>query len=773
MIKKNLLPLTVFLFLSLTIPLFAIVFESLPSIRQMSVPHWNVWPYPVRESVEGWIQQDRYLVFKVSPTFPLLFWRLVTYDYYNGFKWQTTTVSNMIDSQKNSSNATLIFSVELNATTNEFYLPTPSSSSTVFNFTTPYDLKFKLFFDEVAGIYQVRLTEPAPTSQINFTYQATWDSLDIHKGNISLNSIPENIRETYLQLPESLPLEVKLFAQKLKNSSLNVFDQILEDVEYIKNNFEYDRDLAAGRVPRVIFQDWVLTFLERKRGICLDAATALAVVLRCQGIPARVCGGFKPSYVLENKAIYYSTSAHALTEVYLPPYGWIPFDATPPGELDSLPEDFPPYGTEVRGPPFYLIRTLTPSTLIRGEQNKIKGLITTNIEKETNHSVSISLDDKEIATIKTDANGSFTHTLYISESEALGNHTLTFVSRNLTLTQEVRVAARTYLNATITKKGLFGSSLIVTAFLLDDQKFPLKGQTITVKNHRLSCQTDNEGKVKFSLDLASPILPENISLVVSFDGSDQYLASTIPAWVSAEPNLIAVSLILAGMFYVVYKENLITKSFTRKLKKNSVQVLTKSPSIIFFEEDFKKIKNSRLKICFTEIVDPFPPVWGVQDKLLIKCTLEHNGEKVSQNKLKIFINDNLVFEEKVDDNRCFSFYHVFDKKGLQKIIAVLHDDSNKTLDATEIALRIVDYREEIIRLYHAFLQNLIQSCMTVKDYMTAREIQYMLQPAGMSSLNAKCITDCFEKAEYSPRSVTRRSYETMYLALKELNVNVE
>jgi hypothetical protein len=771
LVKKNLLPLVTFLVLSLAIPLFVTVFETLPSFKYMPVPHWDVWPYPV--SQERGTELEKYLLFKISPAFPLLFWRLVTYDYYDGFKWQTTTVSNLIEPPMNSNNATVVFTVELDEVTNDFYLPLPSSEATLSNLTLSPNVKFKLFFDDIAGVCQAQLI--GRDLQVNVTYQAACNPLGINEENISLDNIPESIYETYLQLPISLPMEVKLFAQDLINSSFSVFDQILKDVQYMKNNFEYDVDLYERRTQRIISRDWVLTYLEQRKGICLDAATALAVILRCQGIPARVCCGFKPSCVVGDEALYYSMSAHALTEVYLPPYGWVQFDSTPVGELGSLPEDFPPEGSDRnQGSPFYFLRTLTPNTLIRGEQNKIRGLVTTNMEEKISDYVRISLDDREIGTVKTAANGSFTYTFNIPQSEDLRKHILTFESRNATLKQEVRIVARTYLTATSTKRGFFGSSHTVRVVLLDDQGLPLEGQTIKINNYGLSWQTDHEGKAEFSLDLASTIFPEDTSFVVSFDGSDKYLAKIDRICVPAEPNPIVIILVLAGLFYVVHKENLLTTSFILSFRKRkSAEQLRRSPSPIFFKEVLKKTIGSRLRIWFPGIGDSFPAVWGIEDKLLIKCSWECDGEAVSRNKLRGFMNDVPIFERQIDGNKWLDVYHAFDKKGLQKIMVVLYDESDKPLDATEKTLRIVDYREEIIRLYQSFLQGLIERDIDVKDYMTAREILHMFQQAGITSPDTACITDCFEEAEYSSHSVTRRTYETIYLALKELKMNVE
>ena len=69
----------------------------------------------------------------------------------------------------------------------------------------------------------------------------------------------------------------------------------------------------------------------QKTGYCTYFASALAVMLRSVGIPARMVVGFLPGQY-DPKAHTYiirDRDYHAWTEVYFPGYGWITFDPTP------------------------------------------------------------------------------------------------------------------------------------------------------------------------------------------------------------------------------------------------------------------------------------------------------------------------------------------------------------------------------------------------------------------------------------------------------------
>ena len=75
------------------------------------------------------------------------------------------------------------------------------------------------------------------------------------------------------------------------------------------------------------------SFLTTTRtGYCVQYASAMTVLTRLLGIPARFVTGYTAgtpgkggSYVVK------TTDAHAWTEVYFPTFGWIRFEPTPSG----------------------------------------------------------------------------------------------------------------------------------------------------------------------------------------------------------------------------------------------------------------------------------------------------------------------------------------------------------------------------------------------------------------------------------------------------------
>ena len=76
--------------------------------------------------------------------------------------------------------------------------------------------------------------------------------------------------------------------------------------------------------------DALLAFLTQTHvGFCQQFSTAMAVLVRELGYPARVVVGFRPGEQDGDTFTVASTDAHSWVEVRFPGYGWLPFEPTP------------------------------------------------------------------------------------------------------------------------------------------------------------------------------------------------------------------------------------------------------------------------------------------------------------------------------------------------------------------------------------------------------------------------------------------------------------
>jgi len=139
---------------------------------------------------------------------------------------------------------------------------------------------------------------------------------------------PETILSTYLQLPPIDP-RIQQLAKQITAGSTNEYDEAANIQRYLIAHYSYTLDLSGPRVA-----DPLANFLfVRRSGHCEYFASAMTVMLRAIGIPARYATGFLPGEYNDVGGDYIirESDAHTWVEVYFPGYGWMTFDPTPPG----------------------------------------------------------------------------------------------------------------------------------------------------------------------------------------------------------------------------------------------------------------------------------------------------------------------------------------------------------------------------------------------------------------------------------------------------------
>ncbi len=137
---------------------------------------------------------------------------------------------------------------------------------------------------------------------------------------------PEWVRERYLPLPSAVPERVLTLARELTATELNPYDRAVALEAYLRG-FPYTLDVPIP--PRdQDFVDYFLFTLEK--GYCDYYATAMVVLARAAGMPARLVTGYVAETYDEARQAYVITAdlAHSWTEIYFPGVGWVPFEPT-------------------------------------------------------------------------------------------------------------------------------------------------------------------------------------------------------------------------------------------------------------------------------------------------------------------------------------------------------------------------------------------------------------------------------------------------------------
>ena len=149
---------------------------------------------------------------------------------------------------------------------------------------------------------------------------------------------PQWVRDRYLQLPSDLSPRVGELARQVAGGLEQPFAAARALELFLHERYPYDLDIPSPP-PRA---DGVTYFLfEAKRGYFDHHASAMAVMLRTLGIPARVATGF----ALDEADLDAATKAYAVTEkrawawpeVYFEGLGWVEFNPTPSQPVSSRP----------------------------------------------------------------------------------------------------------------------------------------------------------------------------------------------------------------------------------------------------------------------------------------------------------------------------------------------------------------------------------------------------------------------------------------------------
>ena len=137
---------------------------------------------------------------------------------------------------------------------------------------------------------------------------------------------PEWILDRYLALPDSIPDRVLALARDLTATELTPYDRAIAIERYLRR-FPYTLDIPSPPTDR----DLVDYFLfDLRRGYCDYYATAMVVLARAAGLPARLVTGYATGTYDEAQERYVVTEAeaHAWAEIYFPGYGWSEFEPT-------------------------------------------------------------------------------------------------------------------------------------------------------------------------------------------------------------------------------------------------------------------------------------------------------------------------------------------------------------------------------------------------------------------------------------------------------------
>ncbi|WP_187976788.1 transglutaminaseTgpA domain-containing protein [Mycetocola sp. JXN-3] len=142
------------------------------------------------------------------------------------------------------------------------------------------------------------------------------------------------VDERYRSLPDDLPMEIQDVLSQVVAGADTDYDRAMAMQTYFRDNFTYSEQAPVQKGFDGSAGEVIASFLERKTGYCVHFSSAMTVMSRLLGIPARIAVGYLPGTPdTINDAgdrTYRVTSQqlHAWPELYFEGAGWISFEPT-------------------------------------------------------------------------------------------------------------------------------------------------------------------------------------------------------------------------------------------------------------------------------------------------------------------------------------------------------------------------------------------------------------------------------------------------------------
>ena len=268
----------------------------------------------------------------LTTTAPRYYWRSTTYDIYMGAGWVTSSAPP----QRLGANTPLIpgllngyKSVHLDVQMIE-----PEGklfwSGILFSADVPIRADWRLrpqsnLFADQSTLLQADLFIAASGARA-YRAEAYVPLVTVEELRAASTDYPEEIRERYLQTPNSLPERVQQLALEITNDKQTAYDKAKAIEAYLRT---YPYDLEVPAPPKD--QDVADYFLfDLKKGYCDYYATSMVVLARSVGLPARFVSGYASgSYDAANaEYVVRQLHAHSWPEIYFPEIGWVEFEPT-------------------------------------------------------------------------------------------------------------------------------------------------------------------------------------------------------------------------------------------------------------------------------------------------------------------------------------------------------------------------------------------------------------------------------------------------------------
>ena len=261
------------------------------------------------------------------------YWRSVTYDKYVGAGWETSAAPPQTIQANTPVIPGLLMGYKLVHMDVEMVEPEGRLfwSGMLYGADVPFTANWRIrppsnLFADQSDLLQSDMFA-AGTKATHFKVDTYVPIVTVDALRAASAEYPDDILARYLDLPESVPERVRALARQITQGLDNPYDKAKAIESYLRTTYPYDLDVPTPPEDQDV-ADYFL--FDLKKGYCDYYATAMVVLARASGLPARFVSGYATgSYDAPNaQYVVREMNAHSWAEIYFPQIGWVEFEPT-------------------------------------------------------------------------------------------------------------------------------------------------------------------------------------------------------------------------------------------------------------------------------------------------------------------------------------------------------------------------------------------------------------------------------------------------------------
>ncbi|HEX3036758.1 MAG TPA: DUF3488 and transglutaminase-like domain-containing protein [Thermodesulfobacteriota bacterium] len=258
-----------------------------------------------------------------------IYWRGVALDEFDGKTWRVSDLS--FKSHKKGRDGIVRVRETRNQTLIQDIVTEPLDTEVLFAANFPVGFGGNMV--EVAEINDSYILPGKVSYRLKYLAYSNLHAASPDDLRKEEDEYPLYIKARYLQLPK-LSEKVKELANDITSSDRNAYDKAVSIKRYLVSNMGYTLTLEKGTTEFPL-EDFLF---KNRAGHCEYFATAMVVLLREVGIPARMVNGFVGGEWNDYGKFFLvrESDAHSWVEVFSPEHGWVLFDPTPAGDGELL-----------------------------------------------------------------------------------------------------------------------------------------------------------------------------------------------------------------------------------------------------------------------------------------------------------------------------------------------------------------------------------------------------------------------------------------------------